>query len=375
MPVQFTCSHCRRTLSVARRKAGTSVACPKCGQSTVVPVSEGPPSDVHPLPILGDSKGPADTASSGTMHLSASTIPAAKASSPAISAPAVVPPLANEIGAFDDIPALIGEAETVAAATGTAGPALPAAPPPPPPPLPTEAVSEFQFTESIPSATTRLAQTRSAASRFTQIRRGRQTDGKVLLVTRQAVYAQAGLMAGLLIVAFLAGLLVGRGSRDDKSAPMPEKVVAEPVALSGHVLYALSPGDSLPDEGAVVIALPSDRKPDVKIAAHGLRADDATDLDAEAALSEIGAAMARSDARGQFQLVVPRPGNYAVLMISSHATRPDGVTLPMADGEELSRYFASPNQLIGQKRYALISQRLTGAPAPLTHEFGPTDKR
>jgi hypothetical protein len=330
---------------------------------------------VHPVPpVFRDLKGPADDLSPAS-DSSAATIPAAATSSGPNRVPPAVPPLAAGIGAFDDIPALIGEAETIAPATGTAGPVLPVAPPPPPASSPAHAVSEFHFTESTTSTTTRLAQTRSSSTRLTQTRRGKHADGQVLVVSRQAVYAQAGLMAGLLIVAFLAGLFVGRGSRDGKSATTAEKVVAEPVALGGHVLYALSPGDSLPDEGAVVIALPSDKKPDVKLAARGLRADDETDLDAEAALSEIGAAMARSDARGQFQLVVPHPGNYAVLMISSHATRPDGVTLPMADGEELSRYFASPNQLIGQKRYALISRRLGGSPAPLTHEFGLTDKR
>ncbi|HWB10206.1 MAG TPA: hypothetical protein VG826_13330 [Pirellulales bacterium] len=339
------------------------MTCPKCGQSTLVPQSPGTLTDVHPVPpALGEFKatieaaGPAGTDSAAAM--SALTIPSA-----ASQLPAVATPPAGEIAAFDDIPALIGDAE-MAPAPGVAAPAV--RPPPPPPVLPPiEPVSDFKFApESAPAVT-----------RLTQARRGRHPDGSVLLLTRRAVYAQAGLMAGLLVVAFLAGLLVGRGYRPDTPVSTPAKAGEEPVALGGHVLYALSPGDSLPDEGAVVIALPADRKPDIKIAARGLRADQEADLDAQAALGSVGAAAARGDAHGQFQLVVPRPGNYSLLIISSHATRPDGATLPMADGETLSNYFASPAELIGQQRYALFSRRLAGAPSPLTHEFGPTDKR
>jgi hypothetical protein len=319
---------------------------------------------VHPVPpALGEVNSPTDAPSLVGADLPAAVVAAATMPPAASSLPTAGSPPVREIAAFDDIPALIGDTETVGSAKIAAPPSVPS--PPPPPALPTEAAAEFQFTASAAPAITRISHTR----------RGTHPDGPVLLITRRAVYAQAALMAGLLVVAFLAGLFVGRGHRPAAPGATPEKAVAEPVALGGHVLYALSPGDSLPDEGAVVIALPADRKPDVKIEARGLRADEETDLDAQAALGEIGAAASRSDAGGQFELVVPRPGNYALLIISSHATRPEGATLPMADGEELSRYFASPRDLIGQKRYALLSQRLAGAPPPVTHEFGPTDKQ
>ncbi len=373
MPVQFTCSHCRRTLSVARRKAGTPVACPKCGQSTIVPPAEGPLSDINPvvvMPALGDAKPPAEIATAPP----ATNAPASKLAPPklpgatASPAPASVPPpapgpLASEIGAFDDIPALIGDAEPIAVGNVPAS-----APPfpPAPPPLPADVVNDLRFTESL--ATTSIA---PATARLKQARRAKQADGQVLLITRRAVYAQAGLTAGLLIAAFLAGLLIGRGERPETSS---SPATAEPVALSGHVLYALSPGESLPDEGAVVMALPVDDRPDVKLAARGLRPDD-DDLDeTHDALRAAGGEVARSDAGGQFQLVVPRPGNYRLLVVSRHATRPDA-TLDTADAKELAKYLAEPGDLIGQKRYALLVRRLTGSPAPFTHEFGPTDKR
>ena len=40
MPIRFRCTHCRQTLSVSRRKAGTEVSCPACGQAIHVPTLE-----------------------------------------------------------------------------------------------------------------------------------------------------------------------------------------------------------------------------------------------------------------------------------------------------------------------------------------------
>ncbi len=47
----------------------------------------------------------------------------------------------------------------------------------------------------------------------------------------------------------------------------------------------------------------------------------------------------------------------------------------MSDRDELGRVFASPKELVGEKRYSITSRRLAGAPAAFTHEFEPTDKK
>jgi len=41
MPIQFRCPACERTLSIARRKAGTSVKCPQCAAMVMVPAMAG----------------------------------------------------------------------------------------------------------------------------------------------------------------------------------------------------------------------------------------------------------------------------------------------------------------------------------------------
>ncbi len=208
------------------------------------------------------------------------------------------------------------------------------------------------------------------------MRRGQRQPGPVLLLTRKAVYAQAAVMAGMMLLAFLAGWLIGRGSQP-KARTAPAEPAGEPVALEGRVLYSLSPGQSLADERAVVIALPAGKKPAKKIAARGLRPADEDELNAAPsadALRALGGSIARVDESGQFQLVVPRPGNYWLLIISHLASRPDELAIAMSDVKELSGYFASPSELIGQQRYSLSSRRLSGAPPSMVQEFGPTDK-
>jgi DNA-directed RNA polymerase subunit RPC12/RpoP len=204
MPVQFTCSNCRRTLSVARRKSGTTVACPKCGQANLVPQSPGsdPPSDVKlvsPTPAIIPPPVPSDTLAN-----------VATAAAPV-----------NEFSFFDDIPVLIGETEPSAPSQRI--PPLPSAPFPASS-IATDLNSGNAITDGQPAITVASAPPR----------RERQPTGAVLLVTRQAVYAQAALMAALLVLAFLAGFFIGRGQRDVETSPPAQAERPEPDAADGR---------------------------------------------------------------------------------------------------------------------------------------------
>lgn len=368
MPVQFLCTHCHRRLSVGHRKAGTTVDCPKCRQPNVVPGSS----------LSADEKH----ATAGPPENSAPPQPAFRAES-AAAAPDCSDPIINFVAptdaAFDDVLQLITDRETTAAPR-MAPPAQAA-----PPGVPAEVLRDVPVVvvaapPPIPPVVafdSRPAASAAGSGRGGVARRGRQ-DEAVLLITRKAVYAQAALTLGLVILAFLAGLLIGRSNRPVATVSSDKnKASAEPVPLDGHVLYSLSPGRSRPDSGATIIALPAGKSPAKKIAARGLKPGDGDDLSALPAaddLRSLGATVARADKSGQFELVVPRPGDYSLVIVSHHAQRPDDQTIAMADAKELGRVFASPSDLIGQHRYAVVSQRLAGAPRPFTHEFGPTDK-
>jgi len=49
MPITFRCSVCGRTLSIAKRKAGTQVACPQCGKMISVPATAGMAVETDPF--------------------------------------------------------------------------------------------------------------------------------------------------------------------------------------------------------------------------------------------------------------------------------------------------------------------------------------
>lgn len=53
MPIHFRCAHCEKLLGIARRKAGTIVNCPQCGQPLIVPTPDDEP--FTPVPDPGAS--------------------------------------------------------------------------------------------------------------------------------------------------------------------------------------------------------------------------------------------------------------------------------------------------------------------------------
>ena len=51
MPIRFRCPGCEGLLSIATRKAGAEIGCPKCGEGLIVPPPSGDPQpDVEPAP-------------------------------------------------------------------------------------------------------------------------------------------------------------------------------------------------------------------------------------------------------------------------------------------------------------------------------------
>ncbi|HJT33465.1 MAG TPA: hypothetical protein VJ783_15585 [Pirellulales bacterium] len=201
------------------------------------------------------------------------------------------------------------------------------------------------------------------------VRRGRDSDA-MLLVSRKVVYAQAALMAVVALAALTAGYLIGRSARS--TAPSSDAVASgEPVALEGHIGYTFATDASEPDAGAVIAVLPAKTQPARKLEASLFHpgAAEASTVAARDALESLGGALAKAGDDGHFQLVVPRPGEYYLLIVSSHAERPSDQPISRKHFAKLSGYFDAPAQAIDDKRYAWLSRRLTGAPPPVRHEF------
>ena len=64
MPIRFRCPHCERLLGIARRKAGTPIRCPQCGEGVTVPHQDD--SSDPTLRELDDLLGP-PPGSNGTL--------------------------------------------------------------------------------------------------------------------------------------------------------------------------------------------------------------------------------------------------------------------------------------------------------------------
>lgn len=186
-------------------------------------------------------------------------------------------------------------------------------------------------------------------------------------VPRWVLYAQGALIALVAGAAFAAGYFWSH-------PPAPTVEVSpeqrDPVLLHGLVVYRNERGLKMPDADAVLLVIPREAVPDQKIDGRGLRPRDPPPAARHAGLQAIellDGAYARADRDGKCSLVL-RPGDYWVLALSRHASRPKGQAVPADDLEVLERYFLKPAELIGQAGYELRARKLSPGDV-LEYEF------
>lgn len=144
--------------------------------------------------------------------------------------------------------------------------------------------------------------------------------GGTVELSRTAIYTVGGLLAGVAIVAFLLGWSFGSELSTHKQA------ANQPSAkrISGRITYVTNRGKNVPDTEAVVVAFPTKRKPDEKIAPAMMRpeispANVPTNL--LNAIRTLGGDFARTDRNGTYELEVSHPGEYFILVVSNHRSR------------------------------------------------------
>jgi hypothetical protein len=183
-------------------------------------------------------------------------------------------------------------------------------------------------------------------------------DENYVAVPRWIVYVQGVLLGVVALVAFALGILVG-GSTATTSGTGED--IAGPVTLSGHITFRNSGNEQVPDEGAVVIALPASARPEQKIEIEGLRPADEPPGDDHAgviAIREIGGNVARVNLDGDFRLQLSEPGRYFVLMLSGHTRAVEGATPDREHLAQMGRYFTSPVDLIGANKHFWRNERV-----------------
>jgi hypothetical protein len=195
-------------------------------------------------------------------------------------------------------------------------------------------------------------------------------ERRLLLIPRKVVYFQAGLLALVALLFFVAGWWIGGGS--SPSSPQADSARAPGHASLDVLLhYQGADGQLRPDEGAVVLVLPADKRVTDKFSAAEL---DPKSPPPNAAspitvkLNLLGAAYGRTNASGKLAgLVTPAAGKHHVLLLSNHARR-TGEPRP-ADLAALGTYLEGAAELLADRQYRLTSEELSGAMS-MAHDFG-----
>jgi hypothetical protein len=193
-------------------------------------------------------------------------------------------------------------------------------------------------------------------------------ENNSLLIPRKVVYFQAGLLAVVAITFFLAGWWIGGSGQ----TPMRDPPVAgAPATLNVLVHYRSTNGELRPDDGAVVLVLPADKRVTEKLSAAALdpaapQPNAATPVIGK--LNLIGGAYGRTDSAGKLAgLILPQPGKHHVLLLSNHARR-SGEPRPQ-DLAVLGTYLEGAAELLGRREYRLTTEDLHGEVA-IPHDFG-----
>lgn len=367
MPIRFRCSECGQLLAIARRKAGTTIDCPRCSTGNVVPDEETARAELaeaerrRPSTYQEPQTAPDDR--QRTSHRAARLFEHSK--------------FEQWIGKPDDDEGADDAPEKESndpfglnrrAQAATLSPVNADAPSlgSPAPPAPGGLSARF-----------RTLMNRHAA-------RERPLIGITLT---QLVFALAGMfMAGLFVGRMMFPIAHGvrttvsavetpRGKEADNSVeakvPAPPRA-ASGVPLTGRIRY--KDGDTeRPDDGALVMMLSASQQPAKRIDVRGLRFED------QGAGFRPGLEQLRAyrgdvtyvDKDGTFSMMAAEADTYYVLVLSRAVRRDPAVGLDNADRAVLGQYLAQVEELIGDRQYILVTRDASRfADQPVNYVFG-----
>jgi len=148
-------------------------------------------------------------------------------------------------------------------------------------------------------------------------------DPDKVAVPRSILYMQGGLLGLVALMSLIVGILIGRGLAPEANL---EDAGPQTCLISGAVAIEDATGETAPDDGAAVLVVPRDLRPEQKVEIVGLRPQDTPPDENHAGLQAIcglGGDYARTDLEGRFQLRVPDRGSYFLLVISAHVSQDD----------------------------------------------------
>lgn len=197
-------------------------------------------------------------------------------------------------------------------------------------------------------------------------------------------------IGGILLaaVSFVAGYSVGHRSSEEQDNEVassesppdvagPNPVAPAPLAggtpaLSGRIQYVDSAGESRPDVRARVLVLPEERSGTSKLATDGFRAGaDPADLQlAVASVRALGGDFALTAEDGSYEISVPQPGLYQLVILSRYQPRPESLPADPSAIQFLGTYFDRPAQITGDAALLISPFRYRGTePSQRDHSF------
>ncbi|RMF95435.1 MAG: hypothetical protein D6741_11685 [Planctomycetota bacterium] len=321
MPIHFFCPNCGGLLSIARRKTGTTIRCPRCGSMQTVPPESEPAAREKARELRKHRKQESPTTTN---------------------AAAVVETDPSELRSQDRKP------------------------------------TDREIVASEPVASHLREESPTNASNSSQEKISPRRLKNSILISRSALGAYFLLLVatslGTLFLGYRLGATESRGHLD---APPPTAdrpaMPNDPILLDGKVFYAKGENTLIPDEEAVVLVVPADKRPAAPLSIEGFRTWENTSPAASVleSLESLGGRYTRVTADGTFSVVLPSPGKYKVLIVSRHLARsgiPDELALT-----QMGDWFARPDDLVGDREFAWLSWSAQPDQKPLVHTFQATD--
>lgn len=185
---------------------------------------------------------------------------------------------------------------------------------------------------------------------------GKIQDGgdtqQTITLSRRIVYFQAALLGVIATTFFVFGMMVGSLTSKNE---LDAKIVD--CEISGKVVYT-SDGRRLADQGAVVMILPLGKTPERRLNPGSIHPEsfDPTENEVIASVVELGGAVVRTNANGEFNVDVDSPGKYSIVVVSKQSTDRGG--LEKKQMAALSTYFMPVEEVRAGKAIYVTSIRV-----------------
>lgn len=351
MPIKFRCNYCHQFLGISRNRAGGVVDCPTCGRTIRVPELDGSVAPLPPPEIDSDDS-----------HLARALDELAALAQIEQLAPVAVQ---EDAEPDDESPQPLPEPVPVEIPVPVSVPAVV---------LPAAAASNAPSVAELSAVLEELNQT--PVPDVAPVARSYSATTAVPVVQLPLVWLALGPVLCLLIGLF-AGWLIG-GSRGLREPSDPAPAVAAgaaevvgPVAR-GRISYQAEDGQTHPDVGAGVLLLPAVWDAANRLQPAGLRpADSPADQQVAAAVAQaMQGGLTWTNAAGEFELPVPRPGSYRLVVLSRLAARADDKPIDPKDLEQLRTCLSDPEAALGRRAYLIREVEVSGTSSPVwDHQF------